>query len=50
MLFPQIIESCNKFCEVESLVPVILENLKNQNNQIRYAASYCLSYYVYHYY
>ena len=49
MLFPQIIESCNKFCEVESLVPVILENLKNQNNQIRYAASYCLSYYVYHY-
>ena len=49
MLFPQIIESCNKFCEVESLVPVILENLKSQNNQIRYAASYCLSYFVYHY-
>ena len=49
MLFPQIIESCNKFCEVESMVPVILENLKNQNNQIRFAASYCLSYYVYHY-
>ena len=49
MLFPQVIESCNKFSEIESLVPTILNNINNQNNQIRYAASYCLSYLVYHY-
>ena len=49
MLFPQIIESCNKFSEIESLVPTILENINNQNNQIRYASTYCLSYFVYHY-
>ena len=49
MIFPQIIESYNKFSEVESFVPVILENIGNPNNQIRYAASYCLSYYVEHY-
>ena len=49
MIFPQIIESYKKFSEVESLVPTLLENINNQNNQIRYAASYCLSYFVDHY-
>ncbi len=49
MIFPQIIESYSKCSEVESLVPVILDNINNTNNQIRYAASYCLSYYVEHY-
>ncbi len=49
MIFPQVIESYKKFSEVESLVPTLLENINNQNNQIRYAASYCLSYFVDHY-
>ena len=49
MLFPQIIEAYKKFSEIESLVPSIISNISNQNNQIRYAASYCLSYLVYHY-
>ena len=49
MLYPQIIESCNKFSEIESLVPDILLNINNENNQIRFAASYCLGYLVYHY-
>ena len=49
MLFPQIIESCNKFSEIDSLIPNILENINNQNNQLRYASSYCLGYLVYHF-
>ena len=49
MLFPQIVESCKKFSEIESLVPKILENINNENNQVRYASSYSLGYFVYHY-
>ena len=49
MIFPQVIESCNKFSEIKPLVPKILENINNQNNQIRYAASYSLGYLVENY-
>ena len=49
MLFPQLIESSIEFSDIESLVPIILENIHNQNNQVRYAATYCLSFFVFYY-
>ena len=46
MIFPQIIESSKKFSEVESFIPLILNNMSNQNNQIRFATAYCTCYFI----
>ena len=46
MIFPQIIESCKKFSEVESFIPIILNNISNSNNQIRFATAYCTCYFI----
>ena len=46
MIFPQIIESSKKFFEVESFIPLILNNISNSNNQIRFATAYCTCYFI----
>ena len=46
MIFPQIIESSKKFCEIESFIPIILNNISNSNNQIRFATAYCTCYFI----
>ena len=46
MLFPQIIESSKKFSEIESFIPIILSNISNDNNQIRFASAYCTCYFI----
>ena len=46
MIFPQIIESSKKFSEVESFIPIILSNMSNDNNQIRFASAYCTCYFI----
>ena len=46
MIFPQIIESSKKFSEVESFIPIILNNISNSNNQIRFATAYCTCYFI----
>ena len=49
MIFPQIIESYKKFSEVESFIPLIISNLNNENNQIRFASAYCTCYFIINY-
>ena len=49
MLFPQVIEACNDFNLIESSINLIMNEINNSNNQIRYAATYCLSFYVFNY-
>jgi hypothetical protein len=49
MIFPQIIESCKKFSEVESFIPIILSNMSNENNQLRFATAYCTCYFIINY-
>ena len=39
MIFPQIIES-------RSFIPIILSNMSNDNNQIRFASAYCTCYFI----
>ena len=46
MIFPQVIESSKKFSEVESFIPIILGNMSNNNNQIRFATAYCTCYFI----
>ena len=46
MIFPQIIESSKKFSEIESFIPIILNNISNSNNQIRFATAYCTCYFI----
>ena len=46
MIFPQVIESCKKFSEVEPFIPTILNNMSNNNNQVRFAAAYCTCYFI----
>ena len=46
MIFPQIIESSKKFSEIESFIPIILSNMSNDNNQIRFASAYCTCYFI----
>ena len=49
MIFPQIIESCKKYTEIESFIPIILSNITNNNEQIRFATSYCTCYFIINY-
>ena len=46
MIFPQIIESSKKFSEIESFIPIVLNNISNSNNQIRFATAYCTCYFI----
>ena len=46
MIFPQVIESSKKFSEVEQFIPIILSNMSNNNNQIRFATAYCTCYFI----
>ena len=49
MIFPQIIESCKKISDVESFIPIILNNMTNNNNQVRFATAYCSCYFIINY-
>ena len=49
MIFPQIIESCKKISDVESFIPIILNNMSNNNNQVRFATAYCSCYFIINY-
>ena len=46
LLLPQIIESRNDFNKIELFLNICLDNLNNQECQIRYAASYSINYYI----
>ena len=46
MIFPQVIESSKKFSEIESFIPIILRNMSNNNNQVRFATAYCTCYFI----
>ena len=46
LLLPQIIESTNDFNKVEIYINTCLNNLNNEEYQIRYAASYSINYYI----